>query len=147
MKQITFPDNIEPLISQIKNGNAVAVTDASLSPYTGIGASSFTITTTDLQISCCGSHGVPEGSSPIDSYCAELYGIYGIYGIMICLQYLVTKHDIQHGSIIIACDNKASINNSFQYKLRVIRAYGNFDMFWAMQQIHKNPPLTIFYNM
>ena len=67
MKQISFPSNIKPLVSQMINGNAVAVTDASLSPYSGIGASSFTITTTNLQTVCCGSHGVPKGSAPIDS--------------------------------------------------------------------------------
>ena len=55
MKQINFPENIQPLVNQIKNGNAIAVTDASLSPFTGVGASSFAITTTDLQTSCCGS--------------------------------------------------------------------------------------------
>ena len=92
MKQISFPSNVEQLVSQIINWNAVAVTDASLSPYSGIGASLFTITTTNLQTACCGSHGVPKGSAPIDSYCAELYGI---YAIMVCLQYLIDKYNIQ----------------------------------------------------
>ena len=113
MKQISFPSNVEPLVSQIINGNAVAVTDAYLSPYSGIGASLFTITTTDLHTACCGSHGVPKGSAPIDSHCAELCGI---YAIMVCLQHLIDKYNIQQGSILIACDNKASITNAFQHK-------------------------------
>ena len=55
MEQITFPENIQLLIDQITNVNAVAVTDSSLYPHTEMSASSFTITTTDLQTSCCGS--------------------------------------------------------------------------------------------
>ena len=69
----------QPLINQIKNGNAVVVTYVSLSPYTELGASSFTITTTDLQTLCYGSHGVPEESSPVDSHHAKLCGIWHNY--------------------------------------------------------------------
>ena len=142
MDQITFPNDVQPLIQQIKNGNAIAVTDASLSPITGIGASSFTITTTDLKTSCCGSHGVPKGISQLDSYRTELYGI---FGIMVCLQHLVEEHEISHGNILIACDNKASINNAFQYNSRSNIKNGSFDIIWAIQKIHRCIPINIQY--
>jgi len=72
MQQINIPtSDIEKLIYAIRGGTAIAVTDASVSPYTGVGASSFVINTSDLQTSSSGSHGVPKGSAPMDSYRAE----------------------------------------------------------------------------
>ena len=86
MKQVNFPnDNIQNLIEDIQIGRAIAVTDASVSPYTSIGASSFVITTHNLQTLYSGAHGVPSGSAPMDSYRAEIYGIYNIF---VCLQHI-----------------------------------------------------------
>ena len=49
MNQIRLPpENIEDLIQNIINKTAIAVTDASVSPYTSVGASSFVITSADL---------------------------------------------------------------------------------------------------
>ena len=76
--QVTQPTSSRKLIQDIINGDAIAVTDASVSPYTGVGASSFVITSLDLQTSYSGSHGVPKGSEKMDSYRAELYGIFSI---------------------------------------------------------------------
>ena len=109
-EQVTFPSTtILPLLQDIKNGNARAVTDASVSLYTETGASSFVITSLDLKTSISGSHGTPSGSTKMDSYRAELYGI---FSILICLKHITLEHKINKGSIIIACDNKASLNNA-----------------------------------
>jgi len=60
MNQIRLPsENIGKLIQNIINKTAIAVTDASVPPYTSVGASSFVITSADLQTSCNGCHGVP----------------------------------------------------------------------------------------
>ena len=142
MKQINFPKtNIEKLISDIENGTAIAVTDASVSPYTSMGASSFVLTSQDLQTSCNGAHGVPKGSTSMDSYRAE---IYGIYGILVTLQHLVRDHNIQKGRVLIACDNKAGLLNSLAYNRATIKQ-GSFDILWAIYKIRQNLPIEIAY--
>ena len=141
MQHIDIPtSDIKKLIHAIEEGTAIAVTDASVSPYTGVGASSFVITTPDLQTSSSGSHGVPKGSAPMDSYRAELYGI---FSIMMTLQHLVTTHDIQKGSVLVACDNKAALNNAFAYNDRASLNQGSFDILWAIQNIRRSIPLQI----
>ena len=116
--------------------------DASLSPYFDIWASSFVIIITNIQTACCGSYGVPKGSSPMDSYQSKLYGI---YSIMVWLQHIVKTYEIKCGSILIVCNNKASINNAFQHKSRVNVSQGSYDLLWAIQQIHSHLPITIYY--
>ena len=142
MHQINFPQaNIKNLIDDIENGTAIAVTDASVSPYTSVGASSFVLTSKDLQTSCNGAHGVPKGSTSMDSYRAE---IYGIYGILVTLQHLVKTHNIQEGQILIACDNKAGLLNSLAYNRATIKQ-GSFDILWAIYKIRQNLPIKISY--
>ena len=68
VQQITLlHQQTELLIQDIKQGRTVAVTDASVSPLTKIGASSFVITSSNLKTSYSGAHGVPHGSAPMDS--------------------------------------------------------------------------------
>ena len=141
MKQITFPStNIKFLINDIKDGKAIAVTDASVSPMSKVGASSFVITSNTLQTSCSGAHGVPKGSAPMDSYRAE---IYGIYGILVCLQHLSQKHQIKDGEILIACDNKAGLFNSLAYKDKASISQGSFDILWAIYNLRQMLPIKI----
>ena len=143
MNQIRLPpENIEDLIQNIINKTAIAVTDASVSPYTSVGASSFVITSADLQTSCNGCHRVPQGSAPMDSYRAEMYGI---YAILVCLQCLVQQHKITEGGILIACDNKASLINSLAYSTRAPISSGSYDILWAIQKLCKSLPLQISY--
>ena len=141
MRQITFPtQNIEELIQDIIQGRAVAVTDASVSPITSIGASSFVITSGNLKSSCSGAHGVPNGSAPMDSYRAE---IYGIYSILVCLQHLIQKYEIQNGEILIACDNKAGLFNSLAYTDKSSIKNGSFDILWAIYNIRQSISVKI----
>ena len=58
---VQFPNNTNPLLQQILKGNAIAVSDASVLPEINTGASSFVITTNDLQCACTESHGVLQG--------------------------------------------------------------------------------------
>ena len=141
MEQITFPSQkIEILISDIINGKAVAVTDASVSPISKVGASSFVITSSNLQISCNGAHGVPQGSAPMDSYRAE---IYGIYGILVCLQQLSQKYQIKKGEVLIACDNKAGLHNALAYKDKASISQGSFDILWAIYNLRQLLPIKL----
>ena len=141
-EQVKIPDNVTALIQQLKNGKAVAVSDASVHPDTNIGASSFLITTDDLQCSCSGSHGVPSGSERMDSYRAELYGIFSI----LCTLWRLCKwYDIQDGTIIIACDNKASLENSLKYDNRAAVTRSSHDMLWAIQDLRKDFPIKIIH--
>ena len=73
MKQVKFPsDNIQNLIEDSQDGRAIAITDASVSLYTSVGASSYVIPTLNLQTSCSRAHEVPLDSAPMDSYRAEI---------------------------------------------------------------------------
>ena len=140
-EQVTFPSTtILPLLQDIKNGNARAVTDASVSLYTEIGASSFVITSLDLKTSISGSHGTPRGSTKMDSYRAELYGI---FSILICLKHITLEHKINKGSIIIACDNKASLNNALNYDTRASTNQGSYDILWAIQDLKNSIPIKL----
>jgi len=129
------------LINDIVNGDAIAVTDASVSPFSGVGASSFVITSNNLQTSFSGSHTrVPKGSTKMDSYRAELYGI---YSILICLHDIILEYKIKSGSITIACDNKASLQNALEYDTRASVSQGSFNILWAISDLKRDLPIRI----
>ena len=138
--QVTIPKSSEKLVQDIINGDAIAVTDASVSPYTGVGASSFVITSKDLQTSYSGSHGVPKGSEKMDSYRAELYGI---FSILLTLHDIINENRITSGTITIACDNKASLNNALTYRNRTSITQGSFDILWAINDLMQDLPVKI----
>ena len=140
--QVHIPRDVTSLIQELNSGSALAVSDASVSPETNIGASSFIITTQDLKCACTGSHGVPPGSERMDSYRAELYGI---FSIMCTLWRLCKFHDIQTGTITIACDNKAGLENSFNYNDRSAVTRSSHDILWAIQDLRQNFPIKIKY--
>ena len=136
--QVSFPNDPSNLIQHIELGTAIAVTDASVSPDTGIGASSFIITTPDLQCACTGSHGVPKGSQIMDSYRAELYGI---FSTLLALSRFIKIHNIHSGSITIACDNKASLEHAFSYEERAAITQSSHDILWAIHDIRIDIPI------
>ena len=130
----TDPRKEANMTTYLQNHTAIAVTDASFSPYSGIGVSSFIISNTELNNCVTGSHGVPPGSNPMDSYRAELYGI---FTIMKYLSYLCHKHAITDGEVLIACDNKASLEHALVmiiahlYLIAVLIYYGQFTILSA----------------
>ena len=109
-------------------------------PSTNVGASSFVITTPDLQSVCSGSHGVPNGSSLMDPYRAELYGI---FCIVCTLTHLVKHYNIQKGSLTIACDNKTSLHNAFSYDTRASIMMSSHDILWAIHDLCINLPISL----
>ena len=138
--QVQFPDDINPLLQQISKGNAIAVSDASVLPDSNTGASSFIISTDDIKCVCTGSHGVPRGSEPMDSYRAELYGI---LSILYTLHEIHLNHNIRKGTITIACDNKASLENALNHNTRVTTTKNSHDILWAIHEIKNNLPINI----
>jgi len=138
--QISYPDDATALIDQIESGKVLAVTDASVMPETNTGASSFVITTIDLHCVCASTYGVPHGSERMDSYRAVLYGI---FSILCTLKQLVKEHHIDHGSITIACDNKASLENALLYDERAGVTLSSFDVLWAIHNLRQNLPIQI----
>ena len=138
----TDPRKEANMTTYLQNHTAIAVTDASFSPYSGIGASSFIISNTELNNCVTGSHGVPPGSNQMDSYRAELYGI---FTIMKYLSYLCHKHAITDGEVLIACDNKASLEHALAYDHRASISHCSFDLLWAIHDIKRTLPITIHH--
>ena len=139
-KQINFPQDSRNLKKHIQEGTAVAVTDASVSKQTLVAASSFIITTPELNDACVGSHGVPTGSSEMESYRAELYGV---FSIVMTLTSIVRKYNITEGSITLACDNKASLFNSILHQQRSNINQSSFDILWAIHDLLQTLPIKI----
>jgi len=140
LNQVKCPHNSHLLANQILDGTAVAVTGASVCKHSHIGPSSYIICTNDLQSVVLGDHGVPPGSSPMDSYRAE---IYGIYAILFTLTELCIRHNIKSGSIIIACDNKAGLQNSLVYDTKANTNQSSFDILWAIHALKCKLPIQI----
>ena len=138
--QVQFPNDINPLLQQISKGNAIAVSDASVLLDSNTGASSFIISTNNLKCTCTGSHGVPKGSEPMDSYRAELYGI---FSILYTLHEIHSIHNITNGSITIACDNKASLENALNHNTRASITKSSHDILWAINEVKNDLPITI----
>ena len=77
----------------------------------------------------------------MDSYRAELYGIFTIIKY---LSYICQKYTITGGKIIIACDNKASLEHALTYDHRASISQSSFDVLLAIQDIKRSLPLTIY---
>ena len=98
------------------------------------------ITANDLQYACAGSHGVAQGSERMASYRADLYGLFSI----ICtLARLNLIHDIKDGSIMIACDNKASLENALCHEIRASVTRSSHDILWAIHELRKDLSITL----
>ena len=94
----------------------------------------------DLHCSYTGSHIGPQDSERMDSCRAELYGI---FSVLCMLKQLVKEHLIDHGSITIACDNKASLENALLYEERSAVILSSFDVLWDINNLRQHIPLRI----
>ena len=89
----TFPDNGAMVVSAIRNGTAVAVTDASIYSE-NIAAAAWVIQCTRTGQRCEGRVRALPGSSKMNSYRAE---VFGIYTILIAVKQLCLLHNIHDG--------------------------------------------------
>ena len=118
---------------------AVAVTDASVaSPV--LGAASWVIQCKDCPARCEGRVRVPTGSSDMNSYRAE---IFGIYSILVAVQQICSFHNVRNGSLIVACDNDSGLLHSLIFERRVPLRFKSFDIIWAIHGILPQLPITI----
>jgi len=122
----------ETMAQVIREGNAIAVCDASVKNNTG--AASWVITDVTETVQINGDHGVPPSFSTMDSYRAELYGIYSILQVLSDLE---KDYGIQQGSIHIVCDNINALNNSFTYSDRAPITASDYDILWAIFHIRQ----------
>ena len=113
------------------------MTDASVSKQILVAASSLIITTPELNDPCVGSHGVPAGSSEMESYRDELYGV---FSIVMTLTSIVRKYNIKKGSITLAYDNKASLFNSILHQQRSNINQSSFGILWAIHDLLQTLP-------
>ena len=59
------------------------------------------------------------------------------------LEYLCKKYDITEGYIVLACDNKASLEHALLYDNRASISHGSFDLLWSIQDLTNTLPITI----
>ena len=74
----------------------------------------------------------------MDFYCAELYGIFSIICTLVRLNL-----NIKNGSITIAYDNKASLENALCYDIRAAVTRNSHDRLWAIHELQKELPITL----
>jgi len=118
----------------------ISVTDASVSTITNTGAVSWTIRTRRNKILAEGLSGCPKYFTPHDSYGDELFGI---FDILIITKMVIEYQQVTKGTLVIACDNDASLNagTNKEYAVKYNQKY--FDLMWAIQDILTNIPITI----
>jgi hypothetical protein len=106
----TATDDGEEIAEAIKAGTTIAVSDGSFQDGKGTSAWVIEGNTSNNQIS--GSNFTPGLSTQQNSYRSVLSGLYGITMMLLTLCKL---HQIQSGSIIIACDNISALDNAMQH--------------------------------
>ena len=135
-----FDQNGTTMAHTIAKGSAISVTDASVSLLSQQATVSWIIT--DLSSNMCGEGLAvcPTLYHSCDSYGSKLFGIYCI----VTMTRMVTEfYNVQHGSLVIACDNDASLDSgtNMQDNAKVDQHY--YDMIWEISDTLKALPITI----
>lgn len=129
-KYVNIPSDGHEIARSIMNGNAIAVSDSSVCPKSGIGTASWIMVNGDSNYQfCSGDHQVPKGNEKMHSYRGELYGI---FSILVVLQKLSMIHNITSGKILIACDNLAGVRNALENTHRAKMNQNCYDILWAI---------------
>ena len=134
-----FPDDGQSVAFAIQNGSAVAVTDASIFSDQ-IGAAAWVIQCTLSGKRCEGRVRVLPGSSKMNSYRAE---VFGIYTILIAVQQLCQNYQLQNGKLIVACDNDDGLMHSLIFERRIPVRFKTFDLLWAIHSLLQQLPILI----
>ena len=135
----SFPGNGRAVATSIKNGTAIAVTDASIYSST-IGTAAWVIQCPASGSRCLGRVRVPIGSSDMNSYRAE---IFGIYSILLATKELCSFYSISSGRMIIACDNDDGLLHSLIYERRIPVRFKSIDFLWAIHRLLEILPVQI----
>ena len=111
-----FFDNGVQIADAIKNGVALAVTDASYEISTNTGTAAWTIVGKSDGIYCEGRIGQSATKTETDSYRAQTLGI---LVIMTAVEHICIYHQIQKRHITVVCDNDASLENGIDRDSRM----------------------------
>ena len=132
-KYVNIPSDGIEIATAIRNGTALAVSDSSVCPKSGIGTASWIMTNgmSDHQF-CSGDHQVPKGNDKMHSYRGE---VYGIFAILVTMERIIKLHNITSGKITVACDNLAGLRNALMHDNRAKTTHNCFDILWAIQSI------------
>ena len=128
------------LIDAIEKRRIISVTDASVSVLNNTSAVSWTINKNVETPLAYGLASCPDYITTQDSYGAEMFGI---FNILVVMQMVTKYHNINHGELIIACDNDASllVGTDGLTKVKIDQKY--FDLIWAIQDILNTLPITV----
>ena len=118
----------------------ISVTDASVSTITNTSAVSWTIRSNYKKVLAEGTSGCPPFFTPQDSYGAEMFGI---LDILIVTQMIVEYHAVSSGTLIIACDNDASLASGTNATAITKHCQKYFDIIWSIQNVLRSLPITI----
>ena len=118
----------------------ISVTDASVSTITNTSAVAWTIQDHYKKTMAEGRSGVPSFYTPQDSYGSELFGI---LDIIIVTRMVTEYHHITAGTLIIACDNDASLASGTDSTAITKHCQQYFDIIWSIQDILRALPITV----
>ena len=140
LKYATILDNGKCLIDAIAKRRIISVTDASVSVLNNTSAVSWTINKNVNTPLAYGLAGCPDYITTQDLYGAEMFGI---FNILVVMQMVTEYHDINHGELIIACDNDASllVGTNGLTKVKIDQKY--FDLIWDIQGILHTLPIKV----
>ena len=133
---IDLPLDIPPLLTTIRSHQCIAVSDGSLKDHIGVAA--FMLQSTIGGSEFCSVHQTPGIITTGNSYCCELSGLLAIVYLS---NILCTTYDIQHGSILIACDNKTALK-AFEPWFLPDPNDDSFDLLTSLHASLKHSPLT-----
>lgn len=140
MSYAKFPKHGFMIASMIAHKKAISVTDASVSQLTQTAAVSWIITDRFSDMVGEGVAGCPTLYHDCDSYGSELFGI---YCILVMVKIAIEYHDIESGSLTIACDNDASLlaGTAAVPETKIDPKY--FDLIWEASDILRSLPITV----
>ena len=140
LQYATILDDGKCLIDAIAKPRIISVTDASVSVLNNTSAVSWTINKNVETPLAYGLASCPDYITTQDSYGAEMFGI---FNILVVMQMVTKYHNINHGELIIACDNDASllVGTDGLTKVKIDQKY--FDLIWAIQDILNTLPITV----
>ena len=136
----TIQNDGNDLVAALTKHRLISVTDASVSTLTNTSAVSWIINSNARTSVANGLSGCPKYTTPQDSYGAALYGI---FNILITMKVVSDYHKVKNGTLILACDNDASlkIGTDAFTKVKVDQKY--FDLIWTIQDILNEVPFKV----
>jgi hypothetical protein len=139
LDNIFYKGNVTRLLQSIRDGKAKAVSDGSFLQSHKLGTAAFVVegeTTGDL---VQGSHETPGSKS---SQCAHRSEMFGIFALILMVNALCTKNDIQEGHITAKCDGEGTIKILHNLHVITKNTRKHFDLIIAITKALNKSPLT-----